>query len=261
MNKLIKVVGILVLLVLVVVMVAGIFLNSMIKTGVETLGPAITGTTVTLESVDISVFSGQGSVQGLVVGNPKGFNMESAFQLGEAKVDVDLKSILADTVIIREIFIDGPEITFEGSLTGSNLDKIRTNVEAFGGASESTGTRTQGEGSSTSEMKKVRIHKFIVKNGTVNVSTSILQGAAMSVALPEIELRDIGKEEAGATLEQASSRIIEAVYGAIFKAVSGSGALLGDRVEDVQGRVKDIGGDIEGETSKVLEGVKGLFGD
>ena len=139
-NKLIKVVGILVLLILVVVIVAGIFWNSMIKTGGETLGPSITRTTVTLESVDISVVSGRGRVQGLVVGNPKGFNTESAFHLGEAKVDVDLKSTLADTVIIREILIDGPEITFEGSLTGSNLVKIRTNVEACGGASESTGT-------------------------------------------------------------------------------------------------------------------------
>ena len=73
-------------------------------------------------------------------------------------------------------FIDGLEITFEGSLTGSQLDTIRTNGEAFRVASESTGTGTQGEGSSTSEMKKVRIHKCIVKNGRVNVSPSILQG-------------------------------------------------------------------------------------
>src|SRR5881397_1589277 len=99
---------------------------------VEAVGPKITGTTVKLDSVDLSPFSGQGRLKGLVVGNPPGFQAERAFKLADAKVHVNLKSALSDKLIIEEILIDGPEITYEAGPSGSNLSKIQQNVAAFG---------------------------------------------------------------------------------------------------------------------------------
>src|SRR2546430_12659546 len=41
-------------------------------------------------------------------------------------------SALSDKLIIEEILIDGPEITYEGGASGSNISKIQDNVAAFG---------------------------------------------------------------------------------------------------------------------------------
>src|SRR2546428_13249425 len=132
MKVLLKVGVIVVLLLVVALTMIGVYFNSMIKAGVEAGGPKITGTNVKVDAVDLSPFSGQGRLKGLVVGNPPGFQAERAFKLAHAKVKVDLKSALSDKLIIEEILIDSPEITYEGSPSGSNLTKIRQNGAGFG---------------------------------------------------------------------------------------------------------------------------------
>src|SRR2546427_6935112 len=126
MKTLLKIGVIAALLIVVALTMVGVYLNSMIKTGVEAVGPKITGTTVKLHAVDLSPFSGQGRLKGLVIGNPPSFQAASAFKLADAKVKVDLKSALSDKLIIEEILIDGPEITYEAGPSGSNISKIRS---------------------------------------------------------------------------------------------------------------------------------------
>src|SRR5439155_324950 len=108
---------IVVLLLVVALTMIGVYFNSMIKAGVEAVGPKITGTTVKLDSVDLSPSSGQGRLKGLVVGNPPGFQAERAFKLADAKVKVDLKTALTDKLIIEEILIDGPEIRISSMMS------------------------------------------------------------------------------------------------------------------------------------------------
>ena len=132
MKKFIKIVLIVVPVLIVAVLLVLFFsLNSIVRVSVETIGPKVTGTAVRLDYVRISPFSGNGSLKGLYVGNPEGYKTDSAFELGEVRVDIDVKSLMSDIVTIREISINGPKITFEGKLSGSNIGKIRENVEEF----------------------------------------------------------------------------------------------------------------------------------
>ena len=49
-------------------------LNPIIEAGVNKFGPDITGTHVFLKEADISVFSGEGRLNGFLIGNPKGYD-------------------------------------------------------------------------------------------------------------------------------------------------------------------------------------------
>ncbi len=60
----------------------GLYLDRLIKTGVESIGPKITGTTVSLDHVNCSVLTGHCRLKGLVVGNPKGFTPRARTILG-----------------------------------------------------------------------------------------------------------------------------------------------------------------------------------
>jgi len=252
MKTLLKVGVIVVLLLVVALTMIGVYFNSMIKAGVEAVGPRITGTTVKVDSVDLSPFSGQGRLKGLVVGNPPGFQAERAFKLADAKVKVDLKSALSDKLIIEEILIDGPEITYESGPSGSNISKIQEHVAAFGKSVE-----TKGGGESKSQkkdptQKKVQINHFIVKNGQVKLSASMLKGKALTVRLPDLHLRDIGKESGGVMVQQAAAEVLMAINKSVVQSVAGSGKLLEKAAEEA---AKGLGS----EAGKAVEGIKGLF--
>jgi len=256
MKTLLKIGVVLVVLVVIAVAVVTSNLDKMIKAGVETMGPEITGTSIKLESVDLSLLSGEGRLKGLVVGNPPGFQTERAFKLGDARVKVDLKSVLTDKLVIEEIMIDGPEITYEAGASGNNLNKIQENVAAFaqkagaqGGAEPKAEKKEPGQ-------KKVQINHFILKNAQVNASATMFKGKTLTVSLPDIHLKDIGKESEGTTMGKASSEVFAAINKSVVQAVTGSGKFLEKGAEAVGEAAKSLGGD----AGKAVEGLKGLFG-
>src|SRR3989454_65873 len=252
MKTLLKVGVIVVLLLVVALTMIGVYFNSMIKAGVEAVGPKITGTIVKLDAVDLSPFSGQGRLKGLVGGNPPGFQAERAFKLADAQVKVDLKTALSDKLIIEEILIDGPEITYESGPSGSNLSKIQENVAAFG---KSVGTQEGAESKSQKKdptQKKVQINHFIVKNGQVKLSASLLKGKALTVRLPDLHLRDIGKESGGVTVQKAAAEVFAAINKSVLQSVASSGKLLEKGAEEA---AKGLGS----EAGKGVESIKKLF--
>jgi hypothetical protein len=259
MKPLLKVSVIAVLLIVVALTMIGVFLNSMIKAGVEAVGPEITGTAVKLDAVDLSLLSGQGRLKGLVVGNPQGFQTESAFKLADAKVKVDLKTALSDKLIIEEILIDGPEITYEGGPSGSNISKIQDNVTAFGKSATPKGAAESKSPKKDPTQKKVQINHFILKNAQVNASASMLKGKALTIPLPDIHLRDIGKESGGVTVQKAAAEVIVAINKSVVQAVASSGRLLEKGIGAAGEAAKGLGSEAGKAGSKAVEGIKGLF--
>jgi len=261
MKTFLKVSGIILLLIAVGLVVLSVSLNSTIKGGVESLGPAITGTEVTLEDVDLSLFTGEGQLEKLVIGNPQGFRTDHAFYLGIVHFKVDLNSLLSDTVRIQEILIDSPEISFEVTPSGSNIGIIHENVKSFAGlVGKSEPGKSGLEGRSQekpSKEKKIQIDQFILKNGRITVSTPLLKGQLFTILLPVVLLRDIGTQTGGATLKEISSLIYSETQKAIEQEISKSGILGG---MDLKKLDKELGRIIK-DASKFLEGVKGLFGN
>ncbi len=117
---------ILVLVLLVVAGLAAVFfnLNSIVKRGVETVGPQMTKVDVKLGSAALSPMNGNGELNKLFVGNPEGYKTPSAIEVGNLKVAVKLRSVFSDTIVVDEVNIQAPVITFEGGLGGNNLMTI-----------------------------------------------------------------------------------------------------------------------------------------
>ena len=220
------------------------------------MGPKITGTTVKLDAVDLSPFSGQGRLKGLVIGNPPSFQAERAFKLADAKVKVDLKSALSDKLIIEEILIDGPEITYEGGPSGSNIGKIQQNIATFGKSVAPIDAAESKSPKKDPTQKKVQINDFILKNGKVTMSATMLKGQALTIPLPDIHLRDIGKESGGVTVQKAAAEVFAALNKSVVQAVASSGKLLEKGIGAAGEAAKGLGS----EAGKTVEGIKGLFG-
>lgn len=247
------------LVVLIVIVGAGLFYvwqnrDAYIKSAIEEAGSRATQVSVTLNEVDTGdVLGGGVALRGLVVGNPPGFKSDSAFKLGEVSVTVDTESATSvlsgssDTIVVKEVVIAAPQVTYEFAGSGSNIGTIQKNVEKMAGGGASAGTESSDDSGGS---KKVTIENLYVRDGRVNVSADFLQGQQTGTNLPTIHLKDIGKG-GGATPTEVAEQVIAAISKAATSAV---GKLDVGAIKDALG--KELGAKA-GEMQKKLEDATG----
>ena len=108
MKKIILIVaGVAVVVVIALVVVLTLSLDSLVKKGVETVGPQITKTEMKLEKASISILSGSGALHGFLIGNPEGYKTSSAIKVGEASLGVRPMSVLSDKIHITHVKVQG----------------------------------------------------------------------------------------------------------------------------------------------------------
>ena len=212
-------------------------LNDLVRDGVVDYGPDYTGTDIALEAVDLSLFSGEGELRGLVVGNPEGYEGADPIRLGRVRIALEPSSLTEDVIVVREIFVEEAEVNaILRSLRESNLQTILDNVQAAAPASEAPTAEDDAE------PVKVIIDRFSFTGG----SASVTAGAAgtMDVSIPDVVLTDIGRRSNGETIGAALSQMIGPVVGAIVQAgVDGKlSELLGGGLDQVRDRVRDAAG-------------------
>lgn len=207
----------LVLVVLVVLAIVGIglSLNTAIKKGVETLGPQITKVDIQLAGVNLSLFSGSGSVKGLVIGNPEGYKTPHAISVGSTSLSVSPGSLLSDKIVVKSIRVEAPEITFEVGPGGSNLQKIQANLKSSLGSGASSATPpADGE---KKPAKKLQVDEVVITGGKVTLGASVLGGKVTEAALPELQLKDLGTGPDGITAAELGQRVLSLVMEGAIK--------------------------------------------
>lgn len=104
-------------------------LETIVKQVVHKYGSQITGTEVNLQGFNLSLTNGEGSIKGLTVANPTNYKSPNLLDLGGVSVKVDLKSLASDTIVINEIKVDKPVLTYEMlSLTQNNIKQLQDNI-------------------------------------------------------------------------------------------------------------------------------------
>jgi len=213
-------------------------LNSLVAGAIETHGSDVTDTNVAVSGVDISLRAGRGSIEGLRVASPEGFKATDAFSLGDITVDIDLKSVREDPVVIDEIRIRAPVVNAEVTSTGaSNIDELRKSVQAY--AASASGS----SGKSGKETKKIRIKSFVFEQGRVELDASALGVEKQTITLPEIRLKDIGGAS-GAAPDEIAKVILTTVAKQVASEIARS---------EVSRRVKDE------LANSIADKAKGLF--
>lgn len=200
-------------------------LDSQVASAIRAYGSEIAGVPVSLSDVHIVVADGAAMLHGLVVGNPPGFKTAHALSLDEVSLKLDIGSLTTDVIRIKEMSIVKPDVTYEYTLGGSNLDVLQRNAERYvAGHGDGKSGPTQG-----SPGKKLVIEHVYIKSGTVNVSADMLNGKAVVVPLPDLQMRDIGKQSNGATVGEAMKNIL----GTLTQSVTASvGSLNPGHVAD-----------------------------
>jgi len=221
----------------------GLDINALIKEQIEKHGSNTTGTSVTLEKVAVDLIEGKGALNGLQIANPKGYNALSAFEMQNITLDLATDSL--DPVVIEELVIAAPKLTFEtGQNGGGNLLDILDNIEkSLPASSEETSSKSEAE----KELPKIAIEKIVLQDVALALNLTSLGLKEYQETLPTITVTDIGTP-GGLPANELGKVIGKKVLKALI-----------DQVKQKQKeKIKDKAKDKLEE--KVKDKLKGLFG-
>ncbi|MBP3193772.1 hypothetical protein [Natronogracilivirga saccharolytica] len=215
MNKAIKyVIGILGLAIIIVLVVM-VRLNTIVKTGIEEIGSEMTGTAVTVDRVFISPFSGKGRVRGFRIANPEGYDHAYAFQVDNFSIELEIRSVFSNEVMVNEIVITTPAIIMEQKLIDNNINSILGNI------------RSVSAGESTD--KRLIIEHFLLTDGSVDMYMDINRERSVHAEIATIELNDLGRGGGQEAVEDIIQRIAERLAREALQVASQRG---GDEILD-----------------------------
>ena len=180
------------------------FLDVAVKWALEHYGPDVTGTPVHVAHVDISPRSGEGRIRGLELGSPPGFKAPHALRLGEVHLLLDPSTLLQDVVHVRELVIEGPEITYERGAKATNLDLIQQRIDAYAAKVGEGGGGTASEGKPREQRRRFVIDRLVIRGAKVTMTNAALRGQGLGFDVPDIELLDVGRRRGGLTASEVA---------------------------------------------------------
>jgi len=196
MNKaIIYVIGGILGVAIIIVLAVMFRLNTIVKSAIEDIGTEMTGTAVTVDRVLISPFSGKGRVTGFRVANPEGFDHEYALEVDDFAIELEIRSVFSDEVIVNEIVITTPAIIMEQKLTGNNINSILGNIRSV-----SAGETTD---------KRLVIEHFLLTDGSVAMYLDIGGERSFHAEIATIELTDLGRGGGQEAVEDIVKEIAE----------------------------------------------------
>lgn len=214
----------LVALAIITLIVLGACLNRIVKNGIETYGPRLTRTAVSLDAVHLSLLTGSAKINGLTVGNPQGYKTPNAISVGLIAVGLNPLSVLSRKVVIRSIRLESPEISFDGGLAGNNLSQILDNVTSTG---QRGGTLSTNAAAAPKSEKRFEVDDLVVTGAKVQVFiTGIGMSKPQLIELPAIHLTNLGKGGEGITAADLTRRVLAAISSATLETMAQAAATL-----------------------------------
>ena len=253
------------LIVLGVIILAGVAayifspsLESIVQKLVHKYASQVTGTEVNLSGFKLSLTKGEASLSGLTVANPENYQSPYILNLGNISAKVDVKSLASDTIIIDEILVDKPIITYEMlSITQNNIKQLQENIAKNTASAEKTEQEDNSQAAQTEDEKYSQGKKVIIKlvrvSGAELQAIAPLQGTenAVKLDIPTIEIKGIGENKKGGDsivssistilnkiLSDASKTAVKAQLGDLKNVAQEN---MNNVVDGVKDKVKNLG--------------------
>ena len=259
------------IVVILLVIVAGFYFfgEGAIKGAIEKQGSKTLGVGVEVGDLDLKVFKGAVEIDGLVVDNPEGYQLENMLEMKSGKAAVEIGSLTKDTVKIQYLKLDGVHLYVEQKGLSNNLKEVLDSMPKV----EEKEEQAAKEGK-----KKLVIGELELTNISVTAKLLPVAGGDVRLDLAPIRMENLG-EDGKMDMAVLTQKILLAIAQGL--ADKGVGVLPADLVNAIDQGVNEVlggvggaifkqgegilkeGGSIleegAGKGGEVIEGVKGLF--
>lgn len=257
--------------------ICGLYLNleSIVKASVAKYGSQLTGTEVALDGFRLSLRKGETELKGLRIANPEGYQTPQILSLGSVYVRLDMRSLLKPVIVVEEIRIANPEIAYElKSVAHNNVSDLlaavnknaaaaakpaadQTDATRAGTAKPAVSSGGSAKSATSSGGKKVIINALNITGGKVSLGATFGgKGAAASVPLPAVTLKDIGREKGsqGKGIIETASLILKKILDTAYDTAVRQGL---NSLKDIAGESADT---LKGTAENLKNSAKGLLG-
>ncbi|WP_372367382.1 hypothetical protein [Candidatus Uabimicrobium sp. HlEnr_7] len=107
--------------------VTGANVGLLVKRNIEKRGTDILGVPVIIDNMNISITSGIGRIENLIIENPKGNKYTHSFSIENLDLELNPLSIKKEQIHIKKMIIHSLEVVLEGTLTKNNLITLKKN--------------------------------------------------------------------------------------------------------------------------------------
>ena len=218
--------------------------STLIRDAVREHGSPILGADIRLSRLGFSPFAGEAHLEGLEIANPEGFSDADAIRVEGIALELEPLSLFSSPVHIESLAISRPEIRVEPGAKGLNLDRLRQNVNAYMAGLD-------GDDAASPETR-LRIDRLTISGARFVVGGGAIGFSDQALALPDIELEDIGGET-GALPADVAAVLLDAVLPQIKKALASEAGRellaqardrLGGIDTDMKARLEEKAGDL-----------------
>lgn len=208
-------------------------MDGLVKHAIEKYGSEMTRARVSVGAVEIRPADGRGVIRGLTVGNPAGFKTAHAMQVAEIEVALDIGTLTGSVITVKKIAIKAPQISYEKGDSLTNFDAIQKNIADYLGPADRK--------AKDADAKKLIVEDLQVTGARAQASAAFMNGKTVSIGLPDIALKNLGKSKGGATPGELGQEIVAAIKARLSAALS-----FDSLMKSMDSAVDKAGGAIKG---------------
>jgi hypothetical protein len=237
--------------------------GSMVKKGIETVGPKVLQVPVRVDSVNLWTLLGKLEMKNLEIDNPEEYEHEQFLKMGFAHIKLNVGSLFSDTVEIEKMQFDGIEVVMEQKGLTNNLQQILNNLP------KTEEKPAEEKPKDAAPSKSLVIKDLYLNDVSVKIKLLPVPGKAdtLTLDLAPIHMTDIGKDK-----KVDSGELIAKILKAIAAGIAEQGkdilptemiGPLTDSLKETGKQIMETGQEAIKEGTDLGKGVgdavKGLF--
>jgi hypothetical protein len=185
-------------------------LDARVARAIEAHGTELVGTAVDVDSVDIDLAAGKGTIRGVHVANPEGFARGDAIALEEIELAIDTRSLGGQPFRVSSVRIGESTVRFEiKEHGGSNIEQIARHLAKHPSGADEPEQK---------DPQRLSIAELAFAGGEIVLSRPDVEDER--VDLPDMELEGLGGER-GATGGEIGAQIARAFTRRVVAATAG----------------------------------------
>jgi uncharacterized protein involved in outer membrane biogenesis len=229
-------------------------LNKIAKNLIINQGSQILGEQVSVGQIDTNIFGSSIKISNIEIKNLEGFKNKNIIQIKSINVDFLFSSLFKDTIVIKNINIEGATLYYEVLISNrevkDNLSSFKPatkNIVSSSAKTSDTSKEQEGSKQSKKKNKDFLVNQLTINNSTINASSEFLD-IKKDINLNKMSFNNVG------TVEQSTKfkEVLQMIFSNVLLNINNE-IIQGDLKNKTKDKLKNLRNKISSESLKKLE--------
>jgi uncharacterized protein involved in outer membrane biogenesis len=228
--------------------------DKIVKNLIIDQGNQALGQQVSVGKIDTSILGSSIKINNIEIKNLDGFKNKNIIQIKNINANFVLTSLFKDTIVIKDINIDGATLYYEVLI---NNKEVKDNVSSFKPALKNpAGTQTkeielskelESKNQSKKKNKEILINQLTINNAKINASSEFLD-INKDITLNKMSFNNVGTAEKSTKFKE----VLQMVFANVLLNINNE-VIQGDLKNKIKDKLKNLKNKISPESLKKLE--------